>query len=245
MPRKRKTVKKSKRKENSVELALTIQKLNDYEPALVDMIREYTLHSKVVPGLLETARMYVDDLHHSVSPYANLHNREGLTEKMIAASDALAHAAVLSKPLIPGKVTALRRNVLPPGPTLIPKLTPRLNQAEYKRLWNEGRITMRSGPEGLYSTNALSYNPSPDVLPNYGMNIWPSNAMTPSNYELHKLKTALKILEEAREGFDPTPVVEELSDDEAGAARRYRRRTKHGAQTKRAHKKRRGRSRRK
>lgn len=248
MPRRRKTVRKGKRKEDSVELALTIQKLNDYEPALVDMIREYALHSKVVPGLLETARMHIDDLHRSVSPYVNIHKRPVLTEKMIAASDALARAAILSKPLIPGKVTALRRNALPPGAALIPKLTPRLNPTEYGKLWNEGRITLRSGPEGRHSKNVFSYNPSPDVMPYYETDIWPSDVMIPSNYELHKLKTALKILEEAREGFDPTPVVEELPDGDAGAARRHRRRTKrrrHRARTRKAHKKRQARSRRK
>ena len=80
MPRRRKTAKKGKRKVDNVELALTIQKLNDHEPALVDMIREYALHSKVVPGLLATARRHVDDLHRMASPYVNLHNREELAQ---------------------------------------------------------------------------------------------------------------------------------------------------------------------
>ena len=249
MPRKRKTAKKSNRKEESVELALVLKKLNDYEPALVDMIREHTLHTKVVPGLLETARTHVNDLHRLASPYVNLHNNEELTEKMIAASNALARAAVLSKSLIPGKVTALRRSALPPGAALVPKLTPQLTPAEYKRLWSEGRITLRSGPGGLYSQDMLSYNPTPELMPYYsqGTSIWPNKVMTPSNYELHKLKTALKTLEEAREGFDLTPIVEELVD-EAGAVRRHRRRTKrrrHRARTKKAHKERKVRSRRK
>ena len=247
MPRRRKTAKKSKRKEDNVELALTIQKLNDHEPALVDIIREYTLHSKVVPGLLATARMHIDDLHRSANPYVNLHNREELTEKMITASDLLARAAILSKPLIPGKVTALRRNALPPGAALIPKLTPQLTPAEYERLWKEGRITLRSGPGGQYSKGIAYYNPSPDLMPYYYAHtgIWPDRVMTPSNYELHKLKTALQTLEKAREGFDPTPIVEELPDGDAGAVRRRTRRRRHRARTRKAHKKRQGRSRRK
>jgi len=231
MPRRRKTAKKSKRKDEATALALTLQKLQEHEPDLFEMIREYTLHSNTVPELLATAHRHVDNLHRMASPYANLHNRQELTEKMIAASDLLARAATLSKPLIPGRVTALRRSALPPGTALVPKLTPRLTPAEYTRLWNEGRITLRSGPEGQYSQDMLTYNPSPDLLSFYGHGvggpgIWAHQVMTPSNYELHKLKTALKILEKAREGFDP--VIEELPDDqEAGEGRRQvRRRSK-------------------
>ena len=161
---------------------------------------------------------------------------------MSEASDALARAATLSKPFIRGKIGALKRANLPPSASPAPNLTPILTPAEYKRLWEEGRISWRSGPQGPHTKGMHNYNvPPPEEYAIARQSLpasmrrsctpatytqWPYNVMTPTNYELHKLDSALKILETGRRGIDP--VVEELpdEDDSAGARRRHRRRTR-------------------
>lgn len=231
MPRRKKTV-RNKQKVDAASLALTLQKLYAHEPALAETVREYALHSEVVPGLVKTAREHIETLLRR-GPYVDLHLSPEMLEQMSAASDALARAAALSKSFVPGKVRALRRSALPPGATLVPNLTPKLTAAEYRRLWDQNRITYRSGPGGLNSKDMLSANPPPGMTDRWYMSglSWPSDVMSPSNYELHKLATALRLLEEAREGIDTTPVVEELPDAGAGAAkgggkRRHKKRTR-------------------
>ena len=234
MPRKKTAKSKSPR---AAELALTIQKLRDYEPGLAELIREYAIGLKEAPRLLETAQKHIDDLR------SGTYSPKDVRTKMSAASDALARAALFSKPFIPDMVRSLSRSALPPGAALVPKLTPMLTPAEYRRLWDEGTITYDSGPEARDPDLDLE-NPSPPSLDEFGWTpedppAWPSNFMTPQNYEMYKLKAALKTLVDAREGLTPTPIVEELPDDEAGAARRRtRRRRRHHARTKKAHKKR-------
>ena len=228
MPRKKRTVKS--KPPGAVELALTIQKLHDYEPGLVDLIREYAIGWKKAPRLLETAQKHIGDLH------SGAYSPEDTNVKMSAASDALAQAALLSKPFIPGMVRSLRRSALPPGPALVPGLTPMLTPAEYRRLWDAGIITPDSGPE-LRAPFRGNPEPPESTWGPWDPPAWPSNFMAPTDYELYKLDAALKTLVDAREGLTPTPVVEELPDDEAGAVKRRTRRRRRHARTKKAHKK--------
>ena len=257
MPRSKPKTKAAKRKE-AVELALTMQKLYRHEPALAEMIATATLHSDVVPELLTTARQRIAELRSPAAADADLFERLAAPGanalRMSEASDALAHAAALSRPFIRGKIGALKRSNLPPGAAPVPSLTPILTPAEYKRLWEADRITWRSGRDGPHTKGMHNYNmPPPEEyaiakqsLPSSARRSctpadytqWPYNVMTPTNYELHKLDTALKILEEGRKGIDTSVVVEELPDEDGGrAARRRTRRRRQRAPTKKAHKK--------
>ena len=252
MPGRKPKTKAAKRKE-AVELALTMQKLYRHEPALAQMIATAALHSDVVPELLSTARQRIRELQRAAPTQEDLFGDDENALRTSEASDALARAATLSKPFIRGKIGALKRTNLPPGASPAHSLTQILTPAEYKRLWEAGRISWGSGPQGPHTKGMHNYNvPPPEeyAIAKHGLpssmhrsctpatyTQWPYNVMTPTNYELHKLDSALKILETGRRGIDG--VVEELPDeeDEVGgrAARRTRRRrrpkTKKNAKT--------------
>ena len=211
------------KKKEAVVLRLGVDalaRMGDQGADTAALIRAMTLHSDTVPALIDEAKTHVADLKRMIPPLSSARANSvdfvaRIAPTMDAARDAIARAAVLSEPFLAGKVTALKKLALS-GSGLHRELTPRLSAQEYGQLWRERRITPTSGPTRKSWHNI-------NCPPGSALNdCWPSDVMTPIDYSLYKLDTAVKLLDEAREGLDIAPVVQELPDDAAGSSRRRR-----------------------